>query len=101
MGSDLYLAWPSAEIAVMGAEGRRRDPAPAASARGRGRARGGRTRSASSTRTWPPTAGFVDAVIDPADTRPRGGLPPSRLLATKRETLTSRKHDNSPVVTPV
>ena len=55
MGSDLYLAWPSAEIAVMGAKGaveilhRRATPRSARSSRRT-------TRSASSTRTWPPSA---------------------------------------------
>ena len=55
MGSDLYLAWPSAEIAVMGAKGaveilHRRETARASGPRSRRT-----TRSASSTRTSPPT----------------------------------------------
>ena len=69
MGNDLCLAWPSAEIAVMGAKGARRDPAPA------GDARSGVRRSSAEyeERLLNPYVaadrGFVDAVIDPADTR--------------------------------
>ena len=35
IGSDLTFAWPSAELAVMGASGRRRDRLPPCAARGR------------------------------------------------------------------
>ena len=41
--------------------------------------------------------GLVDAVIDPADTR-REVAAAFELLATKRERLVRRKHDNSPAV---
>jgi acetyl-CoA carboxylase carboxyltransferase component len=40
--------------------------------------------------------GLVDAVIDPADTR-REVTEALGLLATKRESLVRRKHDNSPL----
>ena len=40
--------------------------------------------------------GLVDAVIDPVDTR-REVASAIELLATKRESLVSRKHDNSPL----
>ena len=40
--------------------------------------------------------GLVDAVIDPADTR-REVAAAIDLLATKRERLVRRKHDNSPL----
>ena len=56
MGNDLCLAWPRAELAVMGAERRGRDPASPGDARGARRARGATTRSACSTRTSPPSA---------------------------------------------
>ena len=40
--------------------------------------------------------GFIDAVIDPADTR-RQIAEALDLLATKRERLPRRRHDNSPL----
>jgi acetyl-CoA carboxylase carboxyltransferase component len=96
MGSDLYLAWPSAEIAVMGAKGaveilHRREDDPA---------RRAELETAYEERFLNPYVaadrGFVDAVIDPADTR-REVAAAFDLLATKRESLTRRKHDNSPL----
>ena len=95
MGSDLYLAWPSAEIAVMGAKGavevlhRRESPE-----------RRLELEAEYETRFLNPYVaadrGFVDAVIDPADTRREvaAGLD---MLATKQERLVSRKHDNTPL----
>ena len=55
MGNDLCLAWPAAELAVMGAERRGRDPAAPGDARGAGRSSRPTTRSACSTRTSPPS----------------------------------------------
>ena len=96
MGNDLCLAWPSAEVAVMGAQGavqilhrraERRDPGPA-----------GRTTTRPDYLN-PYTAaerGYVDLVIDPADTR--SVIADSiRKLASKRERLPGRKHSNSPL----
>ena len=55
MGNDLYLAWPSARDRGDGRQGRGRDPPPPGDARGAaGRSRP-TTRSASSTRTSPPS----------------------------------------------
>jgi acetyl-CoA carboxylase carboxyltransferase component len=95
MGSDLYLAWPSAEIAVMGAKGavevlhRRESPE-----------RRAELELAYEERFLNPYVaadrGSVDAVIDPTDTRREvaAGL---EMLATKRESLVARKHDNTPL----
>jgi acetyl-CoA carboxylase carboxyltransferase component len=95
MGSDLYLAWPSAEIAVMGAKGAveilHRREAPE---------RRSELEKEYERRFLNPYVaadrGSVDAVIDPADTRREvaAGL---SMLATKREHLVSRKHDNTPL----
>jgi acetyl-CoA carboxylase carboxyltransferase component len=95
MGSDLYLAWPSAEIAVMGAKGAvevlHRREAPE---------RREQLEAEYEQRFLNPYVaadrGFVDAVIDPADTR-REVVAAFDLLATKRESLGTRKHDNSPL----
>ncbi|MGH9127229.1 MAG: acyl-CoA carboxylase subunit beta [Acidimicrobiales bacterium] len=95
MGSDVCLAWPSAEVAVMGAEGavqilhRKQEPA----------ARARLVEEYRETYLNPYVAaerGYVDRVIDPADTRPAvaGAL---RMLGSKREKLRTRKHGNTPL----
>lgn len=95
MGNDLALAWPSAEIAVMGAKGaveilyRRADADERA-----------RREADYEQRLLNPYVaadrGSVDAIIDPARTRSvlAEGL---KMLATKRERLGRRAHDNSPL----
>jgi acetyl-CoA carboxylase carboxyltransferase component len=40
--------------------------------------------------------GFIDDVIEPAETRPRL-IKALRMLATKRETIPARKHGNMPL----
>jgi acetyl-CoA carboxylase carboxyltransferase component len=95
MGSDLYLAWPSAEIAVMGAKGavevlhRRETPE-----------RRAELEAEYDRRFLNPYVaadrGAVDAVIDPAETR-REVAAALEMLASKREVLVARKHDNSPL----
>ena len=95
MGSDLYLAWPSAEIAVMGAKGavevlhRRQPPEQRAALEAEYEERFLNPYVAAER-------GFVDAVIDPADTRRAVGAA-FEVLASKREPLVHRKHDNSPL----
>jgi acetyl-CoA carboxylase carboxyltransferase component len=95
LGNDLCVAWPQAQIAVMGAPGavqilyRRTSP----------EARGAREDEYKERylTPWPAAErGFVDAVIDPADTRRvlADGL---RALSTKREILRHRKHDAGPL----
>jgi acetyl-CoA carboxylase carboxyltransferase component len=95
MGSDLYLAWPSAEIAVMGAKGAvevlHRREAPE---------RREELEAEYEERFLNPYVaadrGFVDAVIDPTDTR-REVAAAFDMLATKQERLVKRKHDNTPM----
>ena len=95
MGNDLCLAWPSAQVAVMGAQGavrilhRREDPATQARL----------ADDYEETYLNPYVAaarGFVDEIIDPADTRAviASAL---RMLATKRERIIGRKHANGPL----
>ncbi|MGE7387572.1 acyl-CoA carboxylase subunit beta [Streptomyces sp. NPDC004126] len=100
IGTDVSLAWPSNEIAVMGAEGaanvvfRRQiaeadDPEEA------------RVRLVKEYKTelmhpyYAAERGLVDDVIDPAETRSRliGAL---AMLRGKQVTLPSRKHGNQP-----
>jgi acetyl-CoA carboxylase carboxyltransferase component len=95
MGNDLMLAWPTAEVAVMGAKG----------------AVGILHRSESPERQLELEALYeqehlrpypaaerssINAVIEPSETRARLGAGLD-LLLTKRERLPSRAHDNSPL----
>lgn len=95
MGNDLCLAWPSAELAVMGAEG-------AVSVVHRRASAEEKSKLADDYREQflnPYVAaerGYVDMVIDPADTRQVVARCFSA-LATKRERLVSKKHGNSPL----
>jgi acetyl-CoA carboxylase carboxyltransferase component len=95
MGSDLSVAWPSAEIAVMGARGaveilHRRAPPEE---------RAARERDYEERLLHPYVAaerGSVDMVIDPADTR-REVAHALEALRSKAERLVARRHDNSPL----
>lgn len=95
MGNDICLAWPSAEVAVMGAEG-------AVQILHRGIDATTRSQLVTEYREAylnPYIAaerGYVDRVIDPAETR--CAIAASlRMLASKREKLRSRKHGNTPL----
>ena len=99
--SDVNLVWPSAEIAVMGAEG-------AVNIIYRGEISG--SGDPDQTRkelvadyqekfTNPFVAanrGFVDDVIDPAETRPRL-IRALEMLQNKQDTLPAKKHGNMPL----
>ena len=94
MGNDLYLAWPGAEIAVMGAKGaveilgRRNTPEERAE-----------LELDYEERLLNPYVaaerGSVDRVIDPADTR-REVANAFEVLRSKQEHLVPRRHDNMP-----
>jgi len=99
--ADVSFAWPTAEIAVMGADGavnivfrkeieNAEDPA----------ARRGdlitEYRDKFSTPYAAAERGFIDDVIEPAETRPRL-IKALRMLSTKRESIPARKHGNIPL----
>jgi acetyl-CoA carboxylase carboxyltransferase component len=95
MGNDLCLAWPSAEVAVMGARGavqilHRRDDDETRARREDEYAEAFLNPYVAAER------GFVDAVIDPADTR-REVAAALAALSSKREVLGPRGHDNMPL----
>jgi acetyl-CoA carboxylase carboxyltransferase component len=95
MGNDLCVAWPSAEVAVMGAKGAVQILHRGADDATRARLEADYERE----HLTPYTAaerGFVDAVIDPADTRAVVARALD-MLATKRERLVPRAHSNSPL----
>jgi len=101
LGADLVLAWPTAEIAVMGASGAanvifRKEiqaaPDPAA--------KRAEIIEHYETLLYNPyiaaSRGFVDQVIVPRETRPRL-IEALEILSTKRESLPAKKHGNIPV----
>ena len=95
MGNDLCLAWPWAELAVMGAG----QAAAILQRRATDEERAAFEADYSQRRLNPYIAaerGYVDAVIDPADTR-REICAALHMLRDKREKLVSRKHDNTPL----
>ncbi|MBW3575109.1 MAG: methylmalonyl-CoA carboxyltransferase [Actinobacteria bacterium] len=95
MGNDVCLAWPSAELAVMGA----RQAAGILHRRDGPEVRAAKEAEYNTTLLNPWKAaerGYVDAVIDPADTR-RAVAGALEMLRTKREQLPRRSHDNLPL----
>jgi acetyl-CoA carboxylase carboxyltransferase component len=99
--ADVSFAWPTAEIAVMGAEGAvnvvfRKEIEKAADPEGRRRELIQEYREKFSTPYAAAERGFIDDVIEPAETRPRL-IKALRMLSTKRETIPARKHGNIPL----
>ena len=101
LGGDVNLAWPTAQIAVMGAQGavsilHRRELAKAPDPEAR---RGELTRQYEDTLANPYLAaerGYLNAVIRPAETR--AAVTRALIsLRTKRETLPPKKHGNIPL----
>ena len=97
--ADLNLAYPSAEIAVMGAEGAvniifRKELKDAPDARRKELVADYRRRFATPLRAA--ELGFIDEVISPADTRVKiaQGL---AMLANKKDTNPPKKHGNIPL----
>jgi propionyl-CoA carboxylase beta chain len=101
LGGDVNLAWPTAQIAVMGAQGAvnilyRRELAGAADPDA---LRARRITEYEDTLANPYIAaerGYVDAVIRPAETR-LAVTRALRTLRTKRQTLPPKKHGNIPL----
>jgi acetyl-CoA carboxylase carboxyltransferase component len=95
MGNDLCLAWPTAELAVMGAG----QAAAILQRRASVKERAAFESDYSERLLNPYIAaerGYIDAVIEPADTR-REIAAAFVMLREKRERLISRKHDNTPL----
>jgi acetyl-CoA carboxylase carboxyltransferase component len=101
IGADLAYAWPSAELAVMGPEGAveivyRRDLAEAADPAGRRKELVEEYTERYANPYAAAERGYVDDVIDPAETR-RVLVRSLALLVSKREDLPKRKHGNMPL----
>jgi acetyl-CoA carboxylase carboxyltransferase component len=101
IGADLAYAWPTAELAVMGPQGAveivyKRELQQAADPAAR---RSELVTEYTEKYANPYAAaerGYVDDVIDPAETR-RKVISGLRMLRTKREELPRRKHGNMPL----
>jgi acetyl-CoA carboxylase carboxyltransferase component len=101
IGADLAYAWPTAELAVMGPQGAveivyKRELQQAADPAAR---RNELVTEYTEKYANPYAAaerGYVDDVIDPAETR-RKVISGLRMLRTKREELPRRKHGNMPL----
>jgi len=101
LGADLNFAWPTAQIAVMGAQGAvnilyRQE---LASAEDPAALRAEKIAEYEDTLANPYIAaerGYVDSVIPPHETRTQI-VRALRVLRTKRETLPPKKHGNIPL----
>lgn len=95
MGNDVMFAWPSAEVAVMGAKGAVSILHRKASAEEQQEL----VKEYEATLLTPYPAAdrqAITSVIDPADTR-KELIAAFAMLSSKRETLRRRQHDNGPL----
>jgi len=101
LGADQLIAWPTAEIAVMGSQGaaniifrkeieKSEDPEKCRQEKIE------EYRERFSNPYAAASRGYVDMVIDPRETRPRL-ITIFEMLSTKRESLPGKKHGNLPV----
>jgi acetyl-CoA carboxylase carboxyltransferase component len=101
LGADMSLAWPAAEIAVMGAEGAaniifRKDISEAADPVAKRQEKIEEYRSLLYNPYIAASRGYIDAVIVPSETRPRL-IEAFEILASKRMALPPKKHGNIPM----
>lgn len=95
MGNDVYLAWPTAELAVMGA----RQAVEVLHRRETDEVKAQREATYTETLLNPWIAaerGLIDIVIEPAETR-QVIAEALQMLSTKQEVLIPRRHDNLPL----
>ena len=100
-GADINYAWPTAEIAVMGPHGAiniifRKDLAAAADAARKRAELVSEYREKFASPYIAAQKGYIDEVIEPAETRPKL-ISALEMLATKREPRPSKKHANIPL----
>jgi propionyl-CoA carboxylase beta chain len=100
-GGDINYAWPIAEIAVMGPHGAiniifRREIAEAADPEQKRRELVSEYRRKFATPYVAAQKGYIDEVIEPAETRPKL-VSALEMLATKREARPPKKHANIPL----
>jgi methylmalonyl-CoA decarboxylase subunit alpha len=101
LGADMAFAWPTAEIAVMGAEGaaniiHAKEIKAADDPGVKRKEKIAQYNEQFSNPYCAAARGYVDAVIQPAETRPRL-IDALEAMATKREMRPAKKHGNIPV----
>jgi methylmalonyl-CoA decarboxylase subunit alpha len=101
LGADMALAWPSAEIAVMGAEGaanviHKKEIDAAADPVAKRKEKVAEYEALFSNPYCAASRGYIDAVIAPSETRPRL-IDALEIMCTKREAAPPKKHGNIPV----
>jgi acetyl-CoA carboxylase carboxyltransferase component len=101
LGADMVFAWPTAEIAVMGAEGAanvifRKEIKAAPDPEAKRQEIIENYENLLYNPYIAASRGFVDQIIVPRETRPRL-IEALEVLASKRETLPPKKHGNIPV----
>lgn len=100
LGADMAFAWPSAEIAVMGAEGaaniiHRKEINGASDAAAKRQEKIEEYRQLFSNPYVAASRGYIDDVIVPSETRPRL-IEALEILCSKRQILPPKKHGNIP-----
>lgn len=101
LGADQVIAWPTAEIAVMGSQGAaniifRKEIAKADNPEKVRQEKINEFQLKFSNPYEAAKRGYVDMVIDPRETRPRL-ITTFEMLSTKRESRPAKKHGNFPV----
>lgn len=103
LGSDMSFAWPSAEIAVMGAQGAvgiisgyRKEIAAAENPAQKTQEKIAEYEAAFSNPYRAAERGYIEAVIAPSETRMRL-IDALEVLSTKSESLPPKKHGNIPL----
>jgi acetyl-CoA carboxylase carboxyltransferase component len=101
LGADMAFAWPTAEIAVMGAAGaanviHRREIKEADDPDKKRKEKIEEYEDLFSNPYCAASRGYIDAVIRPSETRPRL-IDAFDIMCTKRESLPPKKHGNIPV----
>jgi propionyl-CoA carboxylase beta chain len=99
--TDINLAWPTAEVAVMGAEGAvnivyRRELAAAGDQAAARREKIEEFRDRFANPFVAAERGYVDDVIEPRETRPRV-IRAFKMLENKVDTMPRKKHGNIPL----
>ena len=101
LGADMAFAWPTAEIAVMGAEGaanviHRKEIKAAEDQAAKRKEKIAEYEALFSNPYQAAQRGFIDAVIVPSETRPRL-IDALEAMCSKRETRPPKKHGNIPM----
>jgi methylmalonyl-CoA decarboxylase subunit alpha len=101
LGADMVFVWPTAEIAVMGAEGaanviHRKEIQAASDPKAKRQEKINEYRDLFANPYVAAGRGYVDAVIRPSETRPRL-IDALEIMCTKRELRPPKKHGNIPM----